>query len=139
MDNNFNEPEEALEGLFHTLIDEAPERLQWLADRSNSDKNEVNISAPLFLVKRFQEAMIRKYCVKPVDNFIFMGIKIIPSSDYALTLFHVDYPIFKEDWMIHKIALDPLFVSKPQSNVTKYLGQIKEFIPGRIGENNGMN
>ena len=135
MDNNFNEPEEALEGLFHTLIDEAPERLQSMM--LGRDKDNIHISAPLFLVRRFMEALMRRTGLR--SDFIFMGIKIIPSSDYALTLFHVDYPIFKDDWMIHKISLDPLFVSKPQSNVTKYFGQIKEFIPGGIDEGNRMN
>lgn len=137
MDNNFDEPFDALEGLFKTLIEGAPEKLLWAMERN--DKDEVNISAPYLLVKRMQETMIRSYYFKPGDNCTFMGIKIIPSSDYALTLFHVDYPIFKEDWMIHKIPLDPLFVSKQSPNITKYVGQIKEFIPGKFSKDSSLN
>jgi len=135
MESNFDEPFEALENLFHMLIEDAPIPLQEYM--YGTEKAKVNISAPMFLVTRMLEAMTIKYKFKP--DYIFEGIKIIPSSDYALTLFHEDYPIYKEDWMIHKISLDPLFVSKPQSHITKYLGFIKEFIPKQISGDSSQN
>lgn len=135
MENNFDEPFDALVDLINTLIDDAPERLAFCISRGNPD---IYISIPSFLIKRLQEAMVRKYNYPRTDH-IFMGIKIVPSSDYALTLFHEDYVIFKEDWMIHKISLDPLFVSKQSANITKYVGQIKGFIPERMGKDSSLN
>lgn len=138
MDNNLDEPFEALEKLFQHLINEAPEEL-YECLRNAYERQKIYISAPGLLISKLHECLIRKYNLQGEREHKFRGIEILPSSDYALTLFHEDYPIFKEDWMIHKIPLDPLFVKKQSPNVTKYVGQIKEFIPGRFGESDGRN
>ena len=73
---------------------------------SKKHKEDIYISAPFFLIEAYQN-----YLSKKMENFEpdhrFMGIKLIPSSDYAITLFHKDYVIYKEDWMIRKMPLIP--------------------------------
>ena len=99
-------------------------------------KENVYISAPFFLVEAYQN-YLSKQKKNPAGNsdHRFMGIKMIPSSDYAITLFHKDYVVYKENWMIRKMPLMPgleVYVKEPDSAFETF---IKPFIPGKI--NNG--
>lgn len=104
-------------------------------------KEDIYISAPFFLVEAYQNYLSKKIeNHKTNSDYGFMGIKIIPSSDYAITLFHKDYLVYKEDWMIRKIPLMPgleAYVKKPNS---AFKPIIKPFIPGDIkSENPSLN
>lgn len=98
---------------------------------SKKHSEDIYISAPFFLVEAYQNYLSRKKGKPEADSdYRFMGIKMIPSSDYAITLFHKNYIIYKEDWMIRKIALMPgmeAYVKEPDS---EFKTIIKPFIPG---------
>lgn len=98
---------------------------------SKKHSEDIYISAPFFLVEAYQNYLSRKKGKPEADSdYRFMGIKMIPSSDYAITLFHKNYIIYKEDWMIRKIALMPgmeAYVKEPDSGFKTI---IKPFIPG---------
>ncbi len=98
---------------------------------SKKHSEDIYISAPFFLVEAYQNYLSRKNGKPEADSdYRFMGIKMIPSSDYAITLFHKNYIIYKEDWMIRKIALMPgmeAYVKEPDSGFKTI---IKPFIPG---------
>lgn len=98
---------------------------------SKKHSEDIYISAPFFLVEAYQNYLLRKNGKPEADSdYRFMGIKMIPSSDYAITLFHKNYIIYKEDWMIRKIALMPgmeAYVKEPDSGFKTI---IKPFIPG---------
>ena len=98
---------------------------------SKKHSGDIYISAPFFLVEAYQNYLSRKNGKPEADSdYRFMGIKMIPSSDYAITLFHKNYIIYKEDWMIRKIALMPgmeAYVKEPDSGFKTI---IKTFIPG---------
>lgn len=98
---------------------------------SKKHSGDIYISAPFFLVEAYQNYLLRKNGKPEADSdYRFMGIKMIPSSDYAITLFHKNYIIYKEDWMIRKIALMPgmeAYVKEPDSGFKTI---IKPFIPG---------
>ena len=100
---------------------------------SEKHRDDIYISAPFFLVEAYQN-----YLSKNMENSKsnsdprFMGIKMIPSCDYAITLFHKDYVIYKQDWMIRKMPLMPgleAYIKTADSAITPF---IRPFIPGEI-------
>jgi hypothetical protein len=100
---------------------------------SKKHKEDIYISAPFFLVEAYQNYLSKNMeNPKPNSDHRFMGIKMIPSSDYAITLFHKEYIVYKQDWMIRKMPLMPgleAYVKQPDS---AFKAIIKPFIPGEI-------
>lgn len=62
------------------------------------------LSIPHFLNRHFQEAF-QNYSMISGAVIVFRGITIVPAQELEITLFHKDYPLYKEEWMIRKIPL----------------------------------
>lgn len=81
---------------------------------SGLGRDELVLQMPQFLIDRIPEAVQSKYgyfspqygSINSVA--IFEGITINPSPDLAITLFHKNYPLLNQDWMIVKISLQPM-------------------------------
>jgi hypothetical protein len=97
-------------------------------------KEDIYISAPFFLVEAYQNYLSKKMeNVEANSDHRFIGIKMIPSSDYAITLFHKDYVVYKENWMIRKMPLMPGLEAYMKEDDSAFKPIIKPFIPGKIG------
>lgn len=100
---------------------------------SEKHKKNIYISAPFFLVEAYQNYLSKKMEVDPSNlDHRFMGIKMIPSTDHAITLFHKDYVVYKEDWMIRKMPLTPGLIAHLKERDSSFALIIKPFIPGDI-------
>lgn len=128
-------PDEYIERFCQLLSDliEHSSAIMYGLCSDKKSRNDIRISAPQFLI----DAAI-KY-PKPLSSIKskqgitkFMGIKMIPSSDYALTLFHKDYTLYKEDWMIRKLPLLPEMKSAALGADEEYPIFIEPFKPGTI-------
>jgi hypothetical protein len=92
--------------IFDRLIDHAPAVLSILPEGKNA--KDLYISAPAIIIKYFMEAIESKSTVSQRKKQpSYRNIKLIPSTDWALTFFHMDYILLNEKWMIHKIYLTP--------------------------------
>jgi len=90
-------------------------------------------SAPFFLVEAYQNYLSKKTEVDPSNlDHRFMGIKMIPSTDHAITLFHKDYVVYKEDWMIRKMPLMPGLEAYMKEPDSAFEAVIMPFIHGEI-------
>src|SRR4051812_13498004 len=96
--NEFDGAFEALIDLLNILLDEADDKM--LLFLSSRKQDEIRLTMPDFLIKKLPEAFAHKYkMMQPGDVgklFVFRGISIEPSSDMTITLFHKDYPLYKE-------------------------------------------
>ena len=97
------------------------------------NKEDIYISAPFFLVEAYENYLSKKMeNRKPDSNYRFRGIKMIPSTDNAITLFHKDYVVYKENWMIRKMPLMPGLEAYMKELDSKFEEIILPFIPGEI-------
>lgn len=100
---------------------------------SKKNREDIYISAPFFLVEAYQNYLSKKLeNRKTKSDYMFRGIKMIPSTDNAITLFHKDYVVYKHNWMIRKMPLMPgleAYMKKPDS---AFEATILPFIPGEI-------
>lgn len=89
--------------LLNVLFRESDSRMLEALERPE----DFRLSIPNFLHRHIQEAFQYYYCTpfQPAVNWYLMGVEIIPSSDLAITLYHKDYPLYNEDWMIRKVPL----------------------------------
>lgn len=116
--------------LFKRLIDEADGNLLPLL--KSYEVNNVMISAPSTIIELFKEALAHEYNLGFTPGFegkyfVFKGITIYPSCDWAITLYHRDYVLYKHSWMIRKIPLGA--PSKEQKEwYTKYIIDLKDFV-----------
>lgn len=92
--------------LFDRVIDEASPVLSALVNTKH--RNDVYISSPSILIKYLLAANEIKHLITEYDKYLkYRNIRLIPSTDWAITFFHKDYVLHKEDWMIRKISLPP--------------------------------
>lgn len=81
------------------FYDAAPNMCQHLENPEN-----FYLSIPSFLNRHFEEAFQNHTFISGAIT-AFRGVKIIPAMELEITLFHKDYVLYKEDWMIRKIPL----------------------------------
>jgi len=108
---------DAIYDLFERVLDECGDELLYLMSSDRAEK--VNLSAPKFLIDKFSEA-----CNYKVAQFsgqdgrlgkamMFRGVKIIPSCEMAVTLFHEDYPMLNDSKeLVYKISLMPAQINQ---------------------------
>jgi len=95
--------------LFSRLIEEADDEMRYLM---HGDKiGDLMISAPSIIIEYFKKALLYKHLVGFAPGelgklFVFRGITMYPSFDWAITLYHKEYSLYKKDWMIRKIPLN---------------------------------
>lgn len=100
---------------------------------SKKHQKNIYISAPFFLVEAYQNYLSKKTeDDQSNSDHRFMGIKMIPATDDAITLFHKDYVVYKEDWMIRKMPLTPGLIAHLKERDSSFAPIIKPFIPGNI-------
>lgn len=104
---------EALIKLFDELIHEAEREMYY---KINFDSKDIRISAPKFIINLFFEALSKQYNGSAYytngrlgKDFIYRGITFLPHFEMEIVVWHIDYPLFKEDWMIRKIPLNPTY------------------------------
>ena len=119
---------ESFESFISELIEHASAVLNTLC-YSEKHKRFIYISAPYFLIEGYQNYLSRKTGnPEPGSDCTFMGIRMIPSSDYAVTLFHTDYVVHKQNWMIRKLPLMPGLESFARQPDSEYKTFVKPFI-----------
>lgn len=89
--------------LFHRLFTDADHRLMNALERPE----DFRLSIPSFLITHVQHAFMMHYhiVIGPSVKWYLRGVEIIPSMDLAITLYHKDYVLYKEEWMIRKVPL----------------------------------
>lgn len=128
--------------MLHRLIDESDPRMQMTLSTSHS--GDVYLSMPSFLERYLHDALSYKYMTNSFQRaelgklFVFRGVTIIPSIDLSFTLFHKDYILFNEDWMIRKIPLQPIHTQKEQW-FTKYVMTLKQLPVFDNTKDSGLN
>ena len=118
---------ESFENLLDELIEHASAVLNTLCFM-DKHKSHIYISAPYFLIEGYQNYLSNKNNGAGLD-YLFKGIKMIPSSDYAVTLFHTDYVVYKQNWMIRKVPLAPGLETYARRPDSEYKTKVKAFIP----------
>jgi hypothetical protein len=130
-----NIPDDILESfgnLIAEIIEHSPAVFYGLC-LTKKHKKDIYISAPFFLVEAYQKYLSKKMKKRePLSDDRFMGIKIIPSPDYAITLFHKDYVVYKHDWMIRKMPLMPALEAYMKKLDSGFEATILPFVPGEI-------
>jgi hypothetical protein len=100
---------------------------------SKKHQKNIYISAPFFLIEAYQNYLSKKTEDDQSNlDHRFMGLKMIPSTDYAITLFHKDFVVYKEDWMIRKMPLMPGLEAYMKEPDSAFEAVIMPFIPGEI-------
>jgi hypothetical protein len=135
-----NNPLMALISLVKKLIVGADSRM--LETIINGNCNDICFSAPDVILKLLESATLLQ-SEMDYDNFAFEEIRlldrvnIIPSVDWSITLFHKDYPLYRHDWMIRKIALDIPFRwdGGDINRTTIYINEVANATPGNSGLN----
>jgi hypothetical protein len=95
--------------LFNRFLDEVDEKMH----REMRWKGDVILQAPQFIIDILFQAVRATNAIKPAWNpdptglSVFRGLKIQPTYEMAIILFHKHYPLYREDWMLKKIALEP--------------------------------
>lgn len=72
---------------------------------------DIILSMPLFLIDILPMAIYYKHhclCNTPQHGSLTMleGLRVQPSHDLAITIFHKDYPLYKNPEMICRLPLD---------------------------------
>lgn len=95
--------------LFNRFMDEVDEKMK----RDMRWRGDVILQAPQFIIDILFKAARATNTIYPTENSnspgisSWRGIKIQPTYEMAIVLFHKDYPLYREDWMLKKIALEP--------------------------------
>lgn len=94
--------------LFNRLLEEADDKMLWLI--TGKEVKDIYLSAPDIIITHLTDALTLRYNLKLTNqdvsnHLIFRGLTVYPSSDWAITLYHKNYTLYKEDWMIRKIPL----------------------------------
>lgn len=100
----------------------------------NSHEKDINVSAPQFLIDMFCDGLLLKYGVLGMGNngrtgnhFIYMGIEFIPCYELEISVWHKDYPQYREVWMLRKLPLNKPYLVQKQP-YEKYLLSLKSFL-----------
>jgi hypothetical protein len=135
-----NNPLTALIGLVQKLIVGADTRM--LETIKNGNCNDIYFSAPDVILKLLESATLLQ---SEMDDDTFAieeirlldSVNIIPSVDWSITLFHKDYPLYRHDWMIRKIALEVPFRSDEGviNRTIIYINEVANATPGQAGLN----
>lgn len=70
--------------------------------------DELRLLAPKYFIELLQQSSRRNNAAASLDPdgmFDFMGIPMIPGPYEKIILYHVDYPLFKREDMIHEFDL----------------------------------
>ena len=108
-----NNPLIGLISLFDTLLEECDERMLQIIDSGQNDI--IYISAPDVLITLFKTAIIvRNYLgiTKYKRATLFNSNNLVPSFDWAVTIYHKDYSLYKYPWMIRKTTLNEAISTK---------------------------
>lgn len=95
--------------LFNRFLDEVDEKMYY----SMQNTGDIVLQAPQFIIDILYRSLRATLEVNPTWNpdpiglSVFRGIKIQPTHEMAIVLFHKHYPLYREDWMLKKIALEP--------------------------------
>lgn len=133
-------PYTALLELFDQLIYDA---LGEMHKSGFDNNNDLTISAPQFIIDSFMRG------VREENNFIsdpsvreimYMGIKFQPTYELEIAIWHKDYPLYREDWMIKKISLEPYRTIHQHPNYQKHMIKIAPILEMYIKKNKvGLN
>ncbi len=102
-------PLTALIRLVQKVIDASDPRIVELL--KNGVSRDIYFSAPDVVLRLLESAAALAHEINDqsfdLEKFRLLDhTNIIPSFDWSITLFHKDYPLYRYDWMIRKIALD---------------------------------
>ena len=108
-----------------------------------NNQNDLTISAPQFLIDSFMRG------VREENNFIsdpavreimYMGIKFQPCYELEIAIWHKDYPLYREAWMLKKISLEPSRTIHQHPNYQKHMINIGPILDIYIKKNKvGLN
>lgn len=96
--------------LFEELIHETRHNMYEYIDARPED---IRVAAPQFMIDLFERAIVYKYSQlyhhsDPVDGLVkYQGLTFIPTYQMEIAIFHKDYPLYKNEWMLTKLSLLP--------------------------------
>lgn len=112
--------------LFNRFVNDLDEKMYYAMQR----KGDVYLQAPAFVIDILHKSLIATYNVIPTENstghLLFKGLKVEPTYEMAIILFHKDYPLYREEWMLKKIPLEPPVTVKKEW-YTETVVKMKEF------------
>lgn len=119
--------------MFNHFVNDLDEKMYY----SMHKKGDVYLQAPAFVIDILHQSLMATYNINPVENttghLVFQGLEIQPTYELSIVLFHKDYPLYKEDWMVKKISFEPP-ISIKKEWYTETVFKIKEFF-GKGGLN----
>lgn len=123
--------------LFNRFVNDLDENMYY----SMQKKGDVVLQAPQFIIDILYQSLQATYMVNPTENttghLVFQGLELQPTYEMAIILFHKQYPLYKNDWMLKKISLEPgLTIKKEWYSETGF--KMKEFF-GLGGSNPSDN
>lgn len=103
--------QEQVVALFIRIVHEVEYKLH-RADAPNRVKEKMVIQAPEFLLRIFFEGLkqynpVVLHYYKAGESFKYRGLLVRPGYEMAIVIFHEDYPIYQNSWMLTKIPLHP--------------------------------
>ena len=123
--------------LSQKLLNEVDNKMLEIIYSEKSD--EIYITAPQVIISLFQKVLVLPNQLKDASLQMhkldwLIGINIFPSVDWAITMYHKDYSLYKHNWMIRKVSLThPVKVKEGnQSKEIIYLNQLINSAPERV-------
>lgn len=128
---------EEVTNLFYRFINDLDEKMYYAMQK----EGDVYLQAPQFLIDILFYSFRITFNRAPEKNtsgfYFFQGMEIHPTYEMAIILFHKDYPIYREKWMLKKISLEPTQTISEQW-YSKTIFKLKEF-NGLDGQNPADN
>lgn len=119
--------------LFNRFINDVDYKMRYYIQRKTTS---VHLQAPEFVIPILVEGYSSSFGRPPEKSdsgyYFFQGLKIEPTYEMAIILFHKHYPLYREEWMLKKIPLDPPVTLKEEW-YSKTVFKMKAFFPGTQG------
>ncbi len=132
-----NEFHQEVVNLFNRFVNDLDENMYY----SMQKKGEVVLQAPQFIIDILNQSLQATYRTNPTENttghLVFQGLELQPTYEMAIILFHKQYPIYRNDWMLKKICLEPAQTIKKEWYSETFI-KMKEFF-GMGGSNPADN
>ncbi|SDK34069.1 hypothetical protein SAMN05421823_102500 [Catalinimonas alkaloidigena] len=100
---------------------------------------KVYLTAPHFMLELFWQALAfvgRHHHIPPGQIPTWRGLQVSPNPDLKISIFHRDYPLYKEDWMICEVSLvtlqrrgedECLKETRSEEYYQQYLGSLRQY------------
>jgi hypothetical protein len=126
--------------IFDQLIHEAQGDMY---EYINFKQDKIVVSAPQFIIDEFKKALSMVHFSKDPrsigKDFVYRGLKFQPCYEMEISVWHIDYPLYKKDWMLRKMPLSTPFITQHEP-FRKYVIELKPLLEYfNIPDNSRLN